>query len=351
MFCEQCGNKLPENAMFCPKCGTPAPKDDENIEVQNGGMKEHVENVEEPIVEEKKVKIKKQKKSGKVGKIVIASVLGVALVCGGVSLYWYLTPEEPSKTKQVISEKKDVISDEEYSASADALWSLDWSEDEYFGLRFMLPDYGLDDYSYQPIVGRGEITLSEGMGHYYQDMRHQGIEYVVPFTASEQDVITLCVFDAKKEGFLSDDSGKWEYKDINWKTFNWKEDIEKIIADEGTIKFIKETDDFYCFSGDGKGALSIYLCVKNSPIYYRLEFYDLRQLDENFGTDYYNTDEGYYTTEEYKNSFVGSTGSSNEKVYDVFFTEERLEDYVNTCEYTGYTTPYLKNELNEDDEG
>ena len=22
MFCEQCGNKLPENAMFCPKCGT-----------------------------------------------------------------------------------------------------------------------------------------------------------------------------------------------------------------------------------------------------------------------------------------------------------------------------------------
>lgn len=79
MFCEQCGNKLPENAMFCPKCGTPAPKDDENIEVQNGGMKEHVENVEEPIVEEKKVKIKKQKKSGKVGKIVIASVLGVVL--------------------------------------------------------------------------------------------------------------------------------------------------------------------------------------------------------------------------------------------------------------------------------
>ena len=39
MFCEQCGNKLPENAMFCPKCGTPAPKDDDNIEVQNGGTK------------------------------------------------------------------------------------------------------------------------------------------------------------------------------------------------------------------------------------------------------------------------------------------------------------------------
>jgi hypothetical protein len=61
MFCEQCGNKLPENAMFCPKCGTPAPKDDENIEVQNGGMKEHVENVEEPIVEEKRLKSRSRK--------------------------------------------------------------------------------------------------------------------------------------------------------------------------------------------------------------------------------------------------------------------------------------------------
>ena len=54
MFCEQCGKKLPDGARFCPNCGTPVPQDDENIETQNGGMEEHVENVEEPIVEEKR---------------------------------------------------------------------------------------------------------------------------------------------------------------------------------------------------------------------------------------------------------------------------------------------------------
>lgn len=51
MFCEECGNKMPENAKFCPKCGTPCPQDDDSIEIQNGGTEEHVENVGEPIVE------------------------------------------------------------------------------------------------------------------------------------------------------------------------------------------------------------------------------------------------------------------------------------------------------------
>ena len=84
MFCEQCGNKLPENAMFCPKCGTPAPKDDDNIEVQNGGTEEHVENVEEPIVEKKKPK-KHRKKS----KAIIA--LCTAVVVMGVSVGGFLS--------------------------------------------------------------------------------------------------------------------------------------------------------------------------------------------------------------------------------------------------------------------
>lgn len=74
MFCEQCGNKLPENAMFCPKCGTPAPKDDDNIEVQNGGTKSG----------------KKPKKHRKKSKAIIALCTTVAVVgvsVGGFALY------------------------------------------------------------------------------------------------------------------------------------------------------------------------------------------------------------------------------------------------------------------------
>lgn len=95
MFCEQCGNKLPENAMFCPKCGTPAPQDDENIKTQNGGAEEHVENVEEPSVEKKKVSDnfetqKKPKKRRKKSKVIIALCTAVAVVgvsVGGFALY------------------------------------------------------------------------------------------------------------------------------------------------------------------------------------------------------------------------------------------------------------------------
>lgn len=95
MFCEQCGNKLPENAMFCPKCGTQAPKDDENIKTQNGGTEEYVENVEEPSVEKKMVSDnfetpKKPKKHRKKSKVIIALCTVVAVVgvsVGGFALY------------------------------------------------------------------------------------------------------------------------------------------------------------------------------------------------------------------------------------------------------------------------
>ena len=95
MFCEQCGKKLPDGARFCPICGTPAPKDDENIETQNGGTEEHVENVEEPIVEDKKVydnfeTPKKPKKHRKKSKAIIALCTAVVVVgasVGGFALY------------------------------------------------------------------------------------------------------------------------------------------------------------------------------------------------------------------------------------------------------------------------
>lgn len=85
MFCEQCGNKLPENAMFCPKCGTPAPQDDENIEVKNEGTEEHVENVEEPIIKDKKPK--KHRKKSKAIIALCTAVVVVGASVGGFALY------------------------------------------------------------------------------------------------------------------------------------------------------------------------------------------------------------------------------------------------------------------------
>lgn len=73
MFCEKCGNKIPEDAKFCPKCGTPC-SDDNNVPENNGGTKAG----------------KKTKKHGKKSKVVIALctvavVVGVSV--GGVALY------------------------------------------------------------------------------------------------------------------------------------------------------------------------------------------------------------------------------------------------------------------------
>ena len=70
------------------------------------------------------------------------------------------------------------------------------------------------------------------------------------------------------------------------------------------------------------------------------------ELREKLGDGYITPSESVKKVMAKKWNVIGT-----DSVYDVFFTEERLEDYVNTCEYTGYTTPYLKNELNEDNEG
>lgn len=73
MFCEQCGNKVPENAMFCPKCGASC-SDDTNVPENNGGTKAG----------------KKTKKHGKKSKVIIAlctAVVVVGVSVGGVVLY------------------------------------------------------------------------------------------------------------------------------------------------------------------------------------------------------------------------------------------------------------------------
>lgn len=73
MFCEECGNKMPENAKFCPKCGTSC-SDDGNMPETNGGTKVG----------------KKPKKHRKKSKAVIALCTAVAVVgvsVGGFALY------------------------------------------------------------------------------------------------------------------------------------------------------------------------------------------------------------------------------------------------------------------------
>ena len=41
MFCEKCGNKLPEQSKFCPKCGTPCPQDEGIEKINENDFKEN----------------------------------------------------------------------------------------------------------------------------------------------------------------------------------------------------------------------------------------------------------------------------------------------------------------------
>lgn len=119
MFCEQCGKKLPDGARFCPSCGTPAPEDDENIEVQNGGTKEHVENVEEPIVEEKKVsdnfetpeEPKNNIRLTKKAKIVISSIIAVVII-GAVGITAGINTKQHSQAEKKVAKKETAVKED-----------------------------------------------------------------------------------------------------------------------------------------------------------------------------------------------------------------------------------------------
>ena len=119
MFCEQCGKKLPDGARFCPNCGTPVPQDDENIETQNGGMEEHVENVEEPIVEEKKVsdnfetpeEPKNHTRLTKKAKIVISSIIAVVII-GAVGITAGINTKQHSQAEKKVAKKEKAVKED-----------------------------------------------------------------------------------------------------------------------------------------------------------------------------------------------------------------------------------------------
>ena len=118
MFCEQCGKKLPDGARFCPSCGTPAPQD-ENIEIQNGGTEEHVENVEEPIVEDKKVsdnfetpeEPKNHTRLTKKAKMIISAVIAVVII-GTVGITAGINMKQHSQAEKKVAKKEKAVKED-----------------------------------------------------------------------------------------------------------------------------------------------------------------------------------------------------------------------------------------------
>lgn len=129
MFCEQCGKKLPDGARFCPSCGTPCPEDDANIGTQNGATEEHVENVEEPIVENERTsdiendnsdnfEVTKEPKNHtgltKKAKMIISVVIAVVII-GTVGITASIAAKQHSQTEKKVAKKEKVeMTDEEF---------------------------------------------------------------------------------------------------------------------------------------------------------------------------------------------------------------------------------------------
>lgn len=126
MFCEECGNKIPENAKFCPKCGTSCPQDDDSIEIQNGGTEEHVENVGEPIVENERTsdiendnsdnfEVPKEPKNHisltKKAKMIISAVIAVIII-GAVGITAGIATKENSQTEKKVAKKEKAVKED-----------------------------------------------------------------------------------------------------------------------------------------------------------------------------------------------------------------------------------------------
>lgn len=94
MFCENCGNQIPENVKFCPNCGKTVAS--ENGEVQ----KESASEKNEPA----NIKTKKYSKKSKWKKVMIL-VLSLIVVLAGVGSYCYFTSPVYTMQKDLKAEK------------------------------------------------------------------------------------------------------------------------------------------------------------------------------------------------------------------------------------------------------
>lgn len=115
MFCEQCGKKLPDGARFCPNCGTPCPEDDENIAVQNGGTKEHVENKNVSDIESNNsdnFEVPKVPKNHteltKKAKMIISAVIAVVII-GTVGITAGIVMKQHSQTEKKVAGKEKAV--------------------------------------------------------------------------------------------------------------------------------------------------------------------------------------------------------------------------------------------------
>lgn len=111
MFCEECGNKMPENAKFCPKCGTSC-SDDGNMPETNGGTKVD----------------KKPKRRRKKNKAVIALCTAVVIVGASVSGFALYKNHEK---KERVQKYYDIIA----SSALSGLYGSDVTEYTYDNLN------------------------------------------------------------------------------------------------------------------------------------------------------------------------------------------------------------------------
>lgn len=119
-FCENCGNKLPEDAAFCENCGAPVPQDISNIEketIQEAPQPAEADNaapelppelpheVFESAAEESAVPPnRRERKPKKKGKRFLIAVILLALLAGGG--YFWQNQQKEAAPKTIASSEK-----------------------------------------------------------------------------------------------------------------------------------------------------------------------------------------------------------------------------------------------------
>lgn len=211
MFCEQCGNKLPENAMFCPKCGSPAPQDDENIEVKNEGTEEHVENVEEPIIKDKKPKKHRKKNKVIIALCTVVAVVGVSV--GGVALYKNYEKKARVQKYYDIVLSFSLVPD---GIKEDEKYNYDkFSDGEKLGIEKMISKFGIkmkNHYTFYDIVRNGNWGDKYVRSALKSGVCSDAILNLPEDTYNSMYVTSYIISEGKIYGKLNDDGKGYKYK-------------------------------------------------------------------------------------------------------------------------------------------